>query len=148
MSSIKTFYVGIKGVLVNRSKRQALVLLREKDDGERYWDIPGGRMDDDERIHDTLLRELKEEIPNLPSEIEVDRLLNAYRLSHDLPDGHGLMLLFHRVFTEFENVVISDEHIAYRWVSLSEVDKLDGQEGAYIDKGNAEAIKLALSDLS
>lgn len=61
---MKTFYVGIKGVIVNDGK--VLMLRANAALGRRdIWEIPGGRIDDEENIEQTLRRELQEELPNI-----------------------------------------------------------------------------------
>lgn len=52
---LKTFYVGVKGVVVVENK--ALVLKKTDQDGKLFWDIPGGRIDESETIIQTLERE-------------------------------------------------------------------------------------------
>jgi ADP-ribose pyrophosphatase YjhB (NUDIX family) len=55
---MKTFYVGVKGLIINDGK---VLLVRGETTGRDFWDTPGGRMDDDETITQTLDRELREE---------------------------------------------------------------------------------------
>lgn len=142
-NSLKTFYVGIKSVIVNPNTNKALVLIRNGQDGKSYYDIPGGRIDSDENINTTLQRELKEEILNIGS-FKVESILNAYRLSHDLNDGYGLLLIFHKVVCDIEDVQLSQEHYGYKWISKSEIDLLKNQKDIIIEDGYAEALRLAL----
>jgi predicted NUDIX family NTP pyrophosphohydrolase len=58
---MKQFNVGIKGVV--RRQDGAVLLLRKNQD-DAFWDVPGGRIDGDESIEQTLNRELAEELPN------------------------------------------------------------------------------------
>ena len=138
----KTFYVGVKGIIVNKAG-QVLVLKKEDEVGKEFWDIPGGRIDSSETISEALKRELKEEITNI-GDFEVEILLTAKRLERDLKDGNGLLLLYYKVKTDLEEVKISNEHKMHFWVDKNSFKDLDGLEGAYLTKGSKEAIKLVL----
>lgn len=100
-------------------------------------------MDDQETITETLSRELKEEVPSI-GKFEVKHILNAYRLSHDLKDGNGLVLLFYKVETSLEKVEISTEHHNYLWVTKETLNDINTSLDTYIESGYFEAIKLAL----
>ncbi len=143
----KEFNVGVKGVITNPVTNRALVLLAQRSDGSKYWDIPGGRIDDTESPLETLERELREEIVNFPKIIQIGQLLSAYRLSRELEGGLGLMLLFYRVSVELDEVELSSEHTSYRWVGMDDLATLDGSEGAQIEQGYLEALSLALKNL-
>ena len=77
---IKQFNIGVKGVI--RVGDKCLVLKRIRN-GNQYWDIPGGRINGEETIEDTLKRELFEELPSL-GKYTIGKLLNASRLPNDL----------------------------------------------------------------
>lgn len=137
----KTFYIGVKGVLVKNNS--ALVLTKIDQEGNKFWDIPGGRIDESETIEQALKRELEEEIPTIP-DFKTTKLLNAYRLERDLKDGQGLFLIFYKVEVQEFEVKLSDEHMDYKWIQLSDLDELVQDEDIYINSGYLEAIKLAL----
>ncbi len=143
----KTFNIGVKGVITNPVMKKALVLLAQRGDGSKYWDIPGGRIDGNETIAETLNRELNEEIVNLPQTVEVGQLLSAYRLSRELEGGLGLLLLFYQVLVELDEVQLSSEHTSYRWVALDDLPTLDGSESAQIEEGYLDALRLTLTIL-
>lgn len=107
---MKTFYVGIKGIIFNNQK--GVLLLKRGD----FWDIPGGRMDDDEEFLDTLRRELAEELPGIEVQ-EVGELLGAHRVQKDIDGEISLVLLYFEVKATLpEPVKLSDEHDDYLWV--------------------------------
>jgi 8-oxo-dGTP pyrophosphatase MutT (NUDIX family) len=143
----KIFNIGVKGVITDPVRKQALVLLAQRNDGSKYWDIPGGRIDGIETPEITLIRELKEEIVNFPESAEIGQLLSAYRLSRELEGGLGLMLLFYQVSVELDEIELSSEHTSYRWVALDDLANLDGSEGAQIEQGYLEALRTALTGL-
>lgn len=144
MSSSKSLYVGVKSVVVNQDK--ALILKGVDQNGKKFWDIPGGRINDNENINETLVRELKEEVLNIGENFKVGKLLNAYRLSRDLKDGHGLILLFYKVEINIVDIEISSEHSGYGWVGLDELDELEKDQDLYIESGYLLALRLALTD--
>lgn len=117
--AMKTFYVGVKGVITDGDK---VLMVRDERSGEGMWDVPGGRIDDDEDILQTLDRELHEELPNI-QQYEVGRLLDTYRLHKDIAEGISLVLLFYEIKNAtFEGTPqLSEEHTAVSWISVSEM---------------------------
>lgn len=120
---MKSFHVGIKGVV---RREDGSVLLLQKNGEKGFWEVPGGRIDDDEDIEATLRRELEEELPGI-SEVKIGRLLCAHRLPHDIGDNLGLMLLYFEVTATLPDPIqISEEHIASQWVGSAQEMPLDG----------------------
>jgi 8-oxo-dGTP diphosphatase len=112
---MKHFFVGVKAVIVRDGK---ILLLQNS--AHDFWDVPGGRIDDDETIEQTLLRELREELPS-HTHPRVGELLNAYRVPGSIKGDIGLTRLFYRVDVDFEgDITLSSEHTAFEWVSLDE----------------------------
>ncbi len=132
------FRVGIKGIVRVDDK----VLVLRKVEAERaFWDVPGGRIDDDESIEITLRREIAEELPSLHV-FEVGGLLHAFRLGRN-PEGKGLILLFYSIITKTFDVEISSEHKEYRWVSKDEVEELRTTPETTLDPGTYAALVQA-----
>ena len=121
---MKKFYVGIKGVIVADDK--ILVLRSNKAQGRRdIWEMPGGRINENENIEQALRRELSEELPNVKA-IEVHEILHAYRLPHDIDGENSLVLIYYRVTADFEGdaPTISDEHIDWQWADMEKAISL------------------------
>lgn len=138
----KLVNVGVKGAVVNRGK--VLVLQRTSTITPKveFWDLPGGRINGDESIFETLDRELHEEILNLRT-YRVGKLLHLWRHPKDFPEGHGLVIVCYKVNAELDHVELSEEHSAYRWVSLVEINELKNEEPVL--SPNAETVlRLAL----
>ncbi len=114
---IKDCHVGVKGIICNQGR---CLLLKRITRDETHWDMPGGRIDGDETLHETLVRELHEELPSIQN-FSIGPLVGAYRLPLDILDGKGLVILFYAVDVETFDVILSDEHIGYSWVSLEDV---------------------------
>ncbi len=138
----KLFYIGIKGLIKINDK--VLVLMNEKGNEKKYWDIPGGRMGEGEEIKETLKRELGEELPGIKN-IKVGDLVYIYKLPRNLQDGNGLMLQFYSVEAQLPDIQLSEEHEGYLWVGKEELEKLGNESDEhYIEEGYKEAIKIAL----
>jgi 8-oxo-dGTP pyrophosphatase MutT (NUDIX family) len=120
---MQTFYVGIKGVIVRDDK--VLLLRANGGKGRRdIWEAPGGRIDGDETMTQTLQRELHEELANI-TDIHIGELLHATRLPWLIDGTNSLTLVFFRVNAVFEGEpVISDEHMDWRWCTLDEAREL------------------------
>ena len=121
--SEKLFNVGIKAVITQGDKVLLVDNVKRRHD---TWEFPGGRMDGNETIEETLRRELTEELPNIKN-IKIGALLGAHRIHHDIKEKVSLVLIFYKVEAEFDGEVqISDEHKDFRWVTLNEAKKLAG----------------------
>lgn len=117
---MKTFYVGIKAVIVKDGK----VLILKGSAGRDFWEVPGGRIDGDESIEQALRRELREELPNIKA-IVADQVLDAYRLHKDIDDDKSLVLIFYRVSADFTgDPEISNEHSEWKWANLDDAMSL------------------------
>jgi 8-oxo-dGTP pyrophosphatase MutT (NUDIX family) len=125
MAQLRTFHVGVKGVIVVDDK--VLLLKRENRWSGVFWEMPGGRIEGGDGIEETLRRELREEIPSI-GHIEVGQLLHAARVPHRA-DDIGLVLLFYRVRVELPEVILSDEHIGHTWVGAEDLPALQRGEG-------------------
>lgn len=124
----KKFYVGIKGFIFSGEK---LLLLQKAGDG--FWEAPGGRISDDESIEQALVRELKEELPNIKN-IRPGRVVAALRLPKDIDEGTSLTLIYYRVEAGFDGEPqISDEHSAWAWVNQAEAQKLMVEKAALVE---------------
>ena len=127
---MQAFNIGIKGVIVKDDK----VLILKSVNG--YWEVPGGRMDEGEDVQDTLRRELGEEIVNI-KEIKIHEVLSVFKLKREYKPGMGLMLIFFRVSTDFDDEpIVSEEHTEYKWASVQEAVSL-------VEEASQEAIRRA-----
>jgi len=83
--SYQLFYIGTRAVIVKEKK---VLLLKKEDDTGILWDMPGGRIDEDEwDMKVALQREVEEELPGVGNRI--------YRSRHSAKWGtFGLSLVF------------------------------------------------------
>ena len=83
------------------------------------WELPGGKMDEGEEVGECLIRETLEETG-----------LNL-NISHVIGSGEGeipglrLAYMFMSGTVESEDVILSDEHDDYKWVTIEEALLLD-----------------------
>lgn len=118
----KKFFVGVKGVAIKDGK-VLLIKSDSKVEGRDHWEVPGGRIDDDETIDQALAREFQEEVG--ATNIVKHEVLHAHRIEHDIKDDTGLMLIFFRVTGDFdEEITLSTEHVEHRWLNFEEAVKL------------------------
>ncbi len=108
---MKKFFVGVKAIIYVPG--QGVLLLKHE---KGFWDVPGGRIDGDETIQQTLTREVSEELPGATLK-SIDKLENAFRLQKDIVDDTSLVLLYYLVEVNLPNEIeLSDEHTEYLWV--------------------------------
>jgi 8-oxo-dGTP pyrophosphatase MutT (NUDIX family) len=130
--TLKTFFVGVKGVIAKDNH----ILLLKKNGDRPFWDVPGGRINEGETIGQTLVRELKEELPSLAT-ITVAELLSAHALTRNIQDTTSLTLLFYRVEATFtsDDIKLSSEHSEYEWMTFEQALEV-------CSEGIAEAIRM------
>lgn len=105
------FSVGIKAVIVKDGK-VLLLHKRSKD----LWEGPGGKIDENETIDETLQRELAEELVGIKN-IQIGEILHAQRLPGKVLGDTALLLVWYRVDADFpDGINLSDEHDAYAWL--------------------------------
>jgi len=144
MNKIKNFNIGVKGVIVKDKK--VLLLKRDMGNGQVFWDVPGGRIDDNEDILETLKRELLEELPSI-GKFKIKEILHSYRLPRDIKEDLGLVLLFYKVNAEDFQVKLSNEHCDYRWFDKEMLNGIHvgvSVEVEYIEQGYKDACLKSL----
>ena len=82
------------------------------------WEFPGGKVEENEAIEDTIVREIEEEL-NLV--IQVDNHL--IQVDHSYPDFRLIMDTFRCSIVGGE--LHLNEHIAYKWLLKEELHTLD-----------------------
>lgn len=96
------------------------------------WEFPGGRINLGEGVRDALVREVREETGLT---VEAGRLLGAG--DQERSEGRVVHLVLNSTAPPQE-VVLSEEHDAYRWVTpkgLAELPLSDWMDGWYASQG-------------
>lgn len=128
--SEKLFHVGIKGLIVN-PKNQILLMQVNKAQldnvKEAYWDIPGGRIQKNHTVVDTLRREIEEEtgLTKLGKPEFFTAVISNIQIP--LKDGSkvGLVLMVYKIpVSKTAKIILSNEHVAYKWLPPKEAAKL------------------------
>lgn len=84
----------------------------------KKWEFPGGKVEANELIEETIVREIAEEL-NL--EIQVKNFL--LQVDHQYPDFRLIMDTF--VCEIIGGELKLNEHINHKWLSVDELDQLD-----------------------
>lgn len=87
----------------------------------KKWEFPGGKVEENERIEDTIVREIDEEL-NLNIKV-TDFLI---QVNHQYPDFKIIMDTFLCEIVSGE--LILNEHIDHKWLSNNELHNLDWAE--------------------
>ncbi|MGA2440674.1 MAG: NUDIX domain-containing protein [Tepidisphaeraceae bacterium] len=107
--------------LVRNDKGEILLLQRPTDKRHfpNKWEFPGGKLDPGETIEQAVCREAREEagLTITPQSLAgaVDFLVGEYRV---------IMLILNAT-SQSDQVTISNEHQAYRWIRLEEAFAMD-----------------------
>jgi mutator protein MutT len=116
--------VSVKGVIVDGDR--VVVLRNERDE----WELPGGRLEVGESIHECLVREVREE---LGIDVTAGPLLDAWL--YDLPAGTVLVVAYGCTADSRPRVRHSSEHSAVAWLEV------DGLRDEQIPAGYLPAIE-------
>ena len=124
--------VAVKAVIKNQDGK--FLIVRE---GER-WQAVGGRLDKGEKLEDGLRRETKEETGI--TDLEIGKVIHVDEWFAK-PEGElkHIVALFFFCKTKSKQVVLSDEHQEFAWVTADELEKYADN----IEKEIKEAIILA-----
>ena len=116
--NIDSFHIGAKAIIFNNEKK---ILLLERDHPIKkiYWDLPGGRVNKDESINETLLRELKEE-----TGLEITSGFHPFGMfltNIRIPIQEESVGLIFSIFTchlsNSFHLVLSHEHTNFEWLT-------------------------------
>jgi len=110
--------VGVK-VLLKSDNNKYLFLKRSANfkPGVQKWDIPGGRINVDEKLDEALAREVCEETGMELGKCELIAAQDIFAPDKDL---HAVRLTYTAAALE-ESVTISNEHSEYKWMTKEEV---------------------------
>jgi 8-oxo-dGTP pyrophosphatase MutT (NUDIX family) len=132
-SKDKLFYVAAKAFIENDAGK--LLLLKTSISPHRvikeaYWDFPGGRLQPGQDVLDALRAEIAEETGI--QKITVGDVMTTVISNHlSYIDGRevGLLLVIYNVAVPPESLItLSEEHVAYEWVTAAEAKKRLGHK--------------------
>jgi len=116
------YHIGVKAVIYN-PKNHILILKRT---GRDYWDLPGGRIQEGEQVHDTLYREVREETGLIALNDIISHGLYLTSIKFPLNEQSiGLIFYYHTCrITKEDPIILSTEHSDFRWTSVEEARDL------------------------
>ncbi len=82
------------------------------------WEFPGGKVEENEQLEDTIKREIQEEL-----NINIDVKSFLIQVNHQYPDFKLKMDTF--ICEINDGVLELNEHIDYKWLSINELSDLD-----------------------
>lgn len=110
------FRIAVKA-FIQDEEGKLLLLKRSSNSPHKpdVWDVAGGRLDLGENPFLGLKREVSEET-NL--QIEIEKPIQVNHFTRD--DGQTITMICFQCKTENADVVLSEEHMAYKWCKLEE----------------------------
>lgn len=142
--SEKDFYqISLKLILKN-DKGEVLILKAPEDKNTfaGFYDLPGGRIDDNEFGVDFLeiiKREVAEEIGDVKVSISTKPVALGRATSQKINKIRVLYIFFDAKYQDGD-ILISKEHIGYKWVDLRKIKLED-----YFTSGILEGLKMYLA---
>ncbi len=111
--------VAVKGLVC---VGDSLLVLQKGLDENAHWDVPGGRINDNESLDEALVRELFEELPTLKS-YTISGIVGAYRLMENI-NNKALIFIFYKIEAQPFEINLSSEHVAYQWITKETLPSL------------------------
>lgn len=107
-------------IIIPDEEGQVLLIKRSKYPFEGKWILPGGKLEEDEKIEETAVREAKEET-NL--DIEIDELLGVYSEPGRDPRGRYVSTAFITKPVKRKKVKTNREASKARWIDPKKVEE-------------------------
>lgn len=107
--------IAVKSFIVNN--RKLLILKRADDDVQKpgIWEVPGGRIDDNEDLILGLMRETKEETG---LEIRVDKEISIRHFTRDDGQKIEMHIFLCKAINDINKMNLSEEHISFEWIDI------------------------------
>ncbi len=117
----KKYPVSVKGVVFYGNK--VVLLKNERDE----WELPGGKLEENETIQETLKREIKEE---LSLDVSVNAILDSW-VYNILNTTKVVIITYLCTIKENSNesIVLSNEHKAVGLFTIDEIEALNMPQG-------------------
>lgn len=126
MSGRQAFYVGVKAII--QGDGGVLIL---KDNAHGKWELPGGRIDQNQTIEEALMRELKEE-----AGASFEKLGNVIHVGFGdniVENGHKLFLVYFAVQAQLPaDIPLSREHSQFAWAAKDNLDDFEMYRNEHI----------------
>lgn len=110
-------HVAVKAVILNHNMKRALLIQRSPDDFGG-WEGAGGSVEEGETLKEAIIREVSEETGLT---VVPERVLYA---SLGEVCGKKVIFVVFLCSTTQDTIVLSSEHIDYRWVDKAECEAM------------------------
>jgi 8-oxo-dGTP pyrophosphatase MutT (NUDIX family) len=120
MRNIDELHFASKCIIINEENK-FLILKRTNysNNGENQWDFPGGSVNQDECVNNSIKREANEELQIELIETEVFKINSG----KGIPSGQFIFVLFaSKKYNLKDGIKLSHEHSEYKWISLDEMN--------------------------
>ncbi len=108
--------IAVKGIIVREG---TLLALYSDEKGQRFWDLPGGRLEFGEDMETAMIREGREE---LGCTLEPMRLLDTWDvMKNDTWQISGVFYLCR--LAGDASIVLSEEHTGYTWLPIGDFSR-------------------------
>jgi len=136
MNRFNNVILGQKAFIINANKE---ILILKRQNSEVYndlWDVPGGKLEEGNTLLEALIREIREE-----TGLKLEKIIAVLSTAKFQGQAADKPIIFRNIYlVKAEgNVIISNEHAEYRWVSVENLKE-------YIF-GNDEDLQKVLSHL-
>ena len=105
--------------------KEGKLFLMQSPKWHNKWVIPGGKIELGETMEHALKREIKEETNLELADIQFLTVLENIFDPVFIKKKHFIHLNFTEKAKNFENVILNEEAIAHKWVTLEEAEKMD-----------------------
>lgn len=121
------FYIGVKALIQSQDKKILLLhsTPRKNLGGISYWDLPGGRVNNETNIHSVLRRECQEELGD--SNLEIGALFGFVIANHRATLNQStvkLGLIVYKCQLVEQTIQLSDEHDQFDWFDSQKAAEL------------------------
>jgi mutator protein MutT len=111
--------ISVKGIIFNDNN--VLLLKNERDE----WELPGGRLEKYEEPEECVIREIQEE---LGINCNVENIIDSW--VYEVFEGKSVFIVTYLCkCTDTTNILISEEHIEYKWFRIEEIKSATMPEG-------------------
>lgn len=104
-----------------------MLLIKISNPKKNYWDLPGGRMQKESTIEETLRREIQEEtgIMDIQDVKPLTTILKHIRLPITKDETSGLIFFVYTCqLAKKCEIILSEEHTEYKWAAPEEAATL------------------------
>lgn len=112
----RQFFFSTKALIMSEDKFLAMYKMIN---GNKWWDLPGGRMEFGETAEETLTREVREE---LGVEIKPIKLIDTWNYMQE--ENYQITGVIYHSMIISGDINISEEHDGYEWIKIKDIGEV------------------------